>query len=73
MKNRRLQIKYVTAASPAELEDIVNDCLEKDSRWALQGDINVFDKPDVLEDRVWVQTLVRYVGLDERDNEERTN
>lgn len=71
MKDRRLQVKYVTAQSPAELEAEVNECLEKDNRWALQGDVNVFDKPNVAEDRVWVQTLVRYVGLSERDNDER--
>lgn len=61
------QVKYITAASPEELETAVNVCLRQDNRWLVHQALNVFDKPDVQEDRVWVQTLIRYV--DEEDLE----
>ena len=65
------QVKYVTAGTPAELETAVNLCLAQDNRWKLEGGVNVFDKPDVAEPVVWVQTLLRYVDEKELNKDTR--
>lgn len=66
-----LQVKYLTASDPQTLEYVVNDCLLKENRWKIEGSINVFDKPNVAENRIWVQTLVRYVDKEELSEEDR--
>lgn len=67
------QIRYVTAATPAALQLAVNECFNQDNRWDVVGPVNVYDKPDVAEDRVWVQTIIRYISQDELLLEERSD
>lgn len=72
-KTKVPQIKYCSAATIPELETIVNNCLAMDNRWAIHGDINVFDKPDVTEPVTFVQTLIRYVPIGQRHLDSRPN
>lgn len=67
------QVKYITAATPQDLETAVNLCLQQDNRWDLVGSLNVYDKPNVVEDRVWVQTLIRYVPDTQLLTEQRSD
>ena len=65
------QVKYITAGTPAELEAAVNLCMQQDNRWDIVGAVNVYDKPNVVEERVWVQTLMRYIPEQQLLEEDR--
>ncbi len=67
------QVKYITAATPEELGVAVNACMRQDNRWTLNGAVNVYDKPDVAEAVVWVQTLLRYVDEKDLDVDNRSD
>lgn len=64
------QVKYIHASTPDEVETLVNEFLLTNANqgWQVNGGIDVFDKPDVTEDRVWLQALYRWAQLDAQGN-----
>jgi hypothetical protein len=66
MKRTVQQVKYISGATVEEVELFVNNFMmsHRHQNWCIEGPIGVFDKAEIADDVLWVQTLYRWVDLD---------